>query len=238
MITINDFKQFLEIDPANTSKDDLLQECISGAVAEINSLTNRLLDSGSRQEIFDGNGTQFAFLKDFPVSQITVLQVRTSDGFTDIIKAPDTIDDSLTLIDGGKLCLLKGYTFPLGESNILAVYEAGYISADDWKQNTKYFVGDYTVYLNILYRCLTEHVAGITFEIDIVNWQQLTIKPTPADLKKAVRYLAARNFYDSPSGKNIFLKRSENFGGAYSKSIVYDGLEIEHIINRYKKPNA
>jgi hypothetical protein len=238
MITLSDFKKFLEIDPANTSKDDLLQECITSAVNEINSLTNRLLDSGLRREVFDGNGTQFAFLKDFPVSQITNLQARTPDGFTDIIKTPDTINDSLNLIDGGKLCLLKGYIFPLGESNILAEYEAGYISADDWKPNTKYLEGVYVVYINILYRCLNDHISGGTFESESDYWQQLTIKPAPADLKKAVRYLAAKNFYDSPSGKNIFLKRSESFPGAYSKSIVYEGLEIEHIINRYKKPNA
>lgn len=236
MLTLTEFKRFLAIDITNTSKDDLLQDCISSAVKEMEALTNRRLDDCDLEETFDGKGSVFAYLSQYPVTEITKLQVSSNDGFTDLIKAPDTISDTVLLLNAGKICLLKNYVFPECESSILAAYRAGYMTADDWTENTKYKVGVVVRYQNLFYRCIQQHESGDAFKPEY--WEALNSEAVPADLKKAVKYLAARTFYDSPEGKNLLMKKSESTGGAISKSVVYENLEIEHIINRYKKPNV
>jgi hypothetical protein len=236
MLTLTEFKRFLAIDLTNTSKDDLLQDCICSAVKEMGALTNRRLEDGQSEETLDGNGSVFAYLNQYPVTEITKLQVRSNDGFSDIIKEPDTIRDIVLLLSAGKICLLKNYIFPEGESNILIAYRAGYMTADDWSENTKYKIGAIVRYQNLFYRCIQQHESGGEFNPEY--WEALNSEAVSADLKKAVKYLAAKTFYDSPEGKNLLMKKSESSGGAFSKSVVYENLEIEHIINRYKKPNV
>ncbi len=153
MLTLTEFKRFLAIDPANTSKDELLNECIQSAISEIDSLTNRTLGYSVIEENPDGSGTAFAYLKEFPIVEITKLQFRTSEGYSDIIKEPDSIRDSVLLLSGGQICILKNYVFPPGESNIKAAYTSGYLTADDWAENTKYEQGDIVNYQNVFWRC-------------------------------------------------------------------------------------
>src|SRR5437870_4119312 len=99
MLTLTKFKRFLEISPANTTKDEFLLECISSAVQEINGLVNRRLDFAVRKETINGSGNKFGYLGSYPVSAVNTLQHSTYNGFTDIIISPDTIADTLLIFD-------------------------------------------------------------------------------------------------------------------------------------------
>jgi len=236
MLSLNKLKTFLEISEENTSKDELLKACIAGAAAEFNGLVNRELDYKSRTETINGSGTRFAYLKNYPVGEVSALRVITNNSSDDIIRPPDTISDSLMIFDTGILFLRKGYFFSKGEMNIQVEYESGYLDADDWKSGSKYFEKDRVKYNGIIYECIEAHIAEEIFDERL--WTRLAAFPAPDDLLKAIKYLAARQFYDSPAGKNLLAKKAESVGGLASKSIVYKDIEIEHIINSYKKVNV
>jgi phosphoglycerol transferase MdoB-like AlkP superfamily enzyme len=88
---------------------------------------------------------------------------------------------------------------------------------------------------NNIYECITEHISGSEF--NNLFWFRLDSKAAPADLQKAMKYLASRQFYESAAGKNLLTVKTESTGGLVSKNIIYREIEIEHIINSYKKPN-
>lgn len=235
MLTLKKFKRFLEISPDNLTKDEFLQECISASVAELNGLVNRRLDFKIYSETINGSGNKFAYLSNFPVLKIKTLQLSTPDGFSDIINQPDTISDSVLIFDAGIIFLKKGYIFPAGDKNIYAEYESGYAGADSWQINTKYNINEFTLYTGSIYRCIAEHISGETFDED--KWQLTSAGLVPADLEKVLKYLAAKQFYESAAGKNLLLRKAETTGGNFSRSLVYKTPDIENIINSYKKAN-
>jgi hypothetical protein len=53
-------------------------------------------------------------------------------------------------------------------------------------------------------------------------------------LAGAVKYLAAKKFYESPAGKNLFLKKSESYG---DRQNVYDNVNIDQVIHIYRNTN-
>lgn len=236
MITLNSFKRFLDISADNTSKDKLLNDCISSAVGELNCMVNRELDYKLHKETINGSGNKFGYLANFPVISINVLQESTAEGLTDIVLPPDNVKEITVLFDAGIIFLKKGYIFPHGEKNIYVEYESGFAAADAWEANIKYYVNELRVFNNIVYICIEEHIAGDSFDRD--KWEEYAGKPAPADIEKAVKYLAAKIFYESPAGKSIFMKRSEGTGGNVPKSIVYKEPDLERIINSYKKLNS
>jgi hypothetical protein len=235
MITLNKLKSFLEISPKNTTKDELLADCIRGATAELCGLVNRELQRKSHLETFNGNGCKFGYLKNYPVASVSTLQISAPEGFSDLLVPPDTISDSLLIFDAGIIFLKKGYTFPAGEMNIYVEYESGYTPVDNWAPDTRYNVGDVVIYNGKLFECVMEHISDAEFHKEY--WSETKLAAVPADIEKAVKYLAAKQFYDSPAGKNLLMKKAESTTAAYSKSIVYRDIEIEVIINKYRKLN-
>ena len=235
MITLNKLKSFLEISPRNTTKDELLADCILGATAELCGLVNRELLRKSNCETINGSGSKFGYLKNYPVASVSTLQISGPEGFSDLLAPPDTINDSLLIFDAGIIFLKKVYTFPAGEKNIYVEYESGYTPVDDWAPDTRYNVGEIVIYSGTLFECVMEHISEAEFRKEY--WSETKVATVPADLEKAVKYLAAKQFYDSPAGKNLLMKKSESTTAAFSKSIVYRDIEIESIINKYKKLN-
>lgn len=235
MLTLNKLKSFLAIAPDNISKDDLLNACISAAVDELNGLVNRRLDFSVHTECISGSGTKFAYLKNYPVTKVTSIKIINGADEEYIIKPPDTISDSLMIFDGGIIFLRKQYVFTCGDMNILAEYESGYDTAEPWQPEFQYLSGDKVFYLNGIYVCKTGHTSAREFESDY--WVLTTAVPAPTDLQKAVEYLAARIFYDSPAGKNMFAHRSESTAGAAAGNTVYKDIDIERIVNSYRKAN-
>lgn len=220
MLTLTKFKAFLDIPPERTEKDSLLQEFIDDAIGEADRIANRTLEFSEHTIYLDGSGSNILELTEAPVQEVTELKYWNGEDYTDLLDAGDTLEDIVEYTGGFSVCLKKNYLFCKGVLNIMVTFTSGYKWADDWKTNTAYLVDNLAVYNGNLYKCLTVHTSTGVF--DNTKWEIEPALSTPADLEKAIKYNAAIMFYESPAGKNLFAKSSENLGGASSKGTNYD----------------
>jgi hypothetical protein len=139
--------------PISNEMESFIKDCILGAVDEINSYTNRRIVEMNpnhdmtiiiteKTEYYDGYNTNILYLKNYPVVELNpnarnVLQyLKEDESWEDIIQPPDTIGNSVLLLDYGKLRLLKNYKFPEGTKNIKVIYKSGY-SAENLPEDLK-----------------------------------------------------------------------------------------------------
>jgi len=130
MITVSEFKTYLNINAEDTSKDTFLQKCINESVKDIESYCNRSLTAGEYTEYINGNGKNEIFLNAHPVFSISSIKYLYNNSFVDLLNSPDTIEDSAIVISNS-LILLKYYTFPKGRKNIEVVFDGGFTDAPD-----------------------------------------------------------------------------------------------------------
>lgn len=147
MITLNEFTYYLGItypDPMPEELKSLLRQCILASVEEMNKFTNRYLAilnpdtlqmlTESRTEYYDGNGNTDLYLNTYPVilieddSEVIKYLKDDNTGWENLIIPPDTISNTVVIMENGRIKLLKNYTFPKGIKNIMITYEAGYTS--------------------------------------------------------------------------------------------------------------
>jgi hypothetical protein len=233
MLTLTKFKRFLEIPEERIEKDTVLQEFIDDAIGEANRVSCRTLEYSEHTIYLDGTGTEEIELTEAPVYNVTELKYWNGEDYVNLLDSGDNIEDIVIYSGGFKIKLKEGYNFYKGVLNIMITYRAGYRWADGWAENTAYLIGNNVIYNNQLYECVTAHTSSSTF--DITKWETLSVEVTPPDLEKAIKYNAALIFYESPAGKNLLAKSSENLGGASSKGTNYDfGNMREYYIKTYE----
>ena len=117
MVTIDDIKEVLGMDPEDYSEDHYLQNLIRRASFRISSACNRQLEYSELIEYFNSNYSNKLYLKNWPVWEILQLQVFNSEtgDYEDMINGSgDTIENSVCIYEGrngGLIRLLKNYTF-------------------------------------------------------------------------------------------------------------------------------
>lgn len=220
MLTLTKFKRFLEIPEERIEKDTVLQEFIDDAAGEANRISGRTLEFSEHTIYLDGTGSEELDLTESPVYNVTELKYWNGEDYVELLDPDDTLEDMVVYLGGFKIKLKEGYRFYKGVLNIMVTYSAGYKWADDWKVDSAYFIGNIVMYNDQLYECTTDHTAMLPFYEP--HWDLLSVETTPKDLEKAIKYNAALIFYESPAGKNLLAKSSENLGGASSKGTNYD----------------
>ena len=95
--------------------------CITKAVGEANTHTNRELNSETDTIFLDGTATNIIQLNNQPIDTVTLIQQYDGDSWVDILDTGDTIAN-FTLTQGYTLRLLGAYIFPQGEMNIKITY--------------------------------------------------------------------------------------------------------------------
>jgi hypothetical protein len=239
MLTLTKFKRFLDIPEDRTEKDTLLQEFIADAIGEANRVSNRVLEFSEHTVYLDGTGTNEIDLTEAPVNEITELKYWNGEDYVDLPDSGDTLEDIVIYPGGFKIQLRNNYMFYKGVLNIMVSFTSGYRWADEWRENTAYAEENIVIYNDVLYKCITAHTSSDTF--DITKWEALDAELIPQDLEKAIKYNAALLFYESPAGKNLFAKSSENLGGASSKGTNYSFEEMRQYYmktyEQYRKEN-
>lgn len=218
MITVANLKSFLGVTVAD--KDTLLQECIDDAHGEANRTSGRELEYSEHTIYIDGSGSDIIQLSEAPIVEVTELKYWNGEDYVDLLDAGDTIADNIVYLGGFSVKLKGGYIFYKGVLNIMVTFTAGYRYADLWQASKAYLLGNYVIYNGSLYVCSTAHTSGVAF--DASKWTAKTVEVVPNDLEKAVKYNASIIFYESPAGKNLLAKTSENMGGQASKGSGYD----------------
>jgi len=213
MITLNQLKQFLKIDLAAASQDTLLADFRSRAISEFNTMCNRSFEYGTCIEDIIGNGNDSVYLPNYPVHSITAIEVYNKNGdytYVTLFDGSDTAANS-TVINSeiGELIVTKGYAFT-SDQKIKVTYTAGYVSGDDWITNHGYVSNDYVRFNNRVYKCKTSHTSGtFTDDLNAGKWELALETLAPEDIQNAVLYLAAKFYYESPAGKNYFMKQTD-----------------------------
>lgn len=243
MITLNQFKQFLKIDLSSTSQDAVLNDYKNRAAGELNNLTNRTLSYAVVTEYYTGDGSNKIRLRNWPAytpTAIEVLDVSNDYVFNSIFEGDDNCSNSLTLLtETGELYLKKGYIFSFGYK-IKIVYPAGYVAGDDWITAADYIAGDYAVNNSRLYKCLITHTSG-TFADDLtaLKWELASELAAPGELSKAHLYLSARMYYESPEGKDYFMKDTETKSRLDMNEITkIKDIDIKQITSSYRRINV
>jgi len=155
MITVTEFLNYMNIPvPISLELENFIKDCILASVDEMNTFTNRQLVEmnpnhnmtiiiTTKTEYYDGYDSNIIYTKNYPVVELSpesrsALQyLKEESSWEDIIQPPDTIDNSVLVLDYGKIRLLKNYKFPAGIKNIKITYKSGYDSdtlPDDLKR--------------------------------------------------------------------------------------------------------
>lgn len=234
MITLKQLKSFLYISPDETSKDQLLAGFIKNAVSGMGSLCARNFEHSAYTEIYSGTGGTTLVLENYPVSAVSKLEAYNGESWEDVFTPPDTFTScGLLLKEIGIIKLLRSYIFLKGEHNVRVTYSAGYKYADEWLPGQHYSSGNTARYNNIIYFCLEDHTSAAEF--DETKWSADTAKAVPESLAQAVMYMAAKQFYESPSGRNLLMKSSEIAG---DKQTNYKDIDIERVIHTFRNTNV
>lgn len=109
-----------------------VQACADYAISRVNNFLNRDCRSGSYTDKFEGDGTNYHWLKNPPGSAVASIKVRdeSTGEYTTIFTGSDTVGNSIELGSDGKLELLKGYSFSSG-SRYEVAYTGGYTSVPE-----------------------------------------------------------------------------------------------------------
>ena len=144
MITVSEFVKYMNIPPPiSQDLENFIKDCILSSVDEMNVFTNRRLVEmnpshdmtiiiTTKIEYYDGYDSNIIYTKNYPVVELdpeerSALQfLKNDETWEDIINPPDTIQDSVLILDYGKIRLLKNYIFPSGIKNIKITYKSGY----------------------------------------------------------------------------------------------------------------
>ena len=144
MITVSEFVKYMNIPtPISQDLEDFIKDCILSTVDEMNVSTNRILVEMNpshdmtiiiteKTEYYDGFNSKIIYLNNHPIvdfgenSENSLKYLNNNREWVNILKEPDTIENSATVLTYGKLVLLKGYIFPTGTKNIKVVYRSGY----------------------------------------------------------------------------------------------------------------
>jgi hypothetical protein len=155
MITVSEFTKYMNIPaPINLDLENYIKDCILASVDEMNTFTNRRLVEmnpshdmtiiiTAKTEYYDGYDTNIIYTRNYPIVElepglmIELQYLKEDKEWQDIIKSPDTVANSLLVLEYGKIRLLKNYKFPQGIKNIKINYKSGFDSdtlPDDLKR--------------------------------------------------------------------------------------------------------
>ena len=137
MVDVNDLttlaalKEYIGIDDA--SEDAFLDKGITRATRRIEGFTDRLLKLRAYEETYDGTGTPFLMLRQFPIVALTEVKIDALRQF-----GVSTAVDLLSVVvskEEGKIGLAAAgvpiswsATFPLGTRIVKVKYTAGFAS--------------------------------------------------------------------------------------------------------------
>lgn len=129
LLTLEEYKNILLIDVANTSvNDDQITMLINGVSQEIEQFCGRkfITPSASIVEVFDGDDTRAYYVKHGRISGTVTLEYRQQNTWTTVIQAtyPITIVE-----DDGLVYFNYNYQFWAGEKNWRITYKYGWTLA-------------------------------------------------------------------------------------------------------------
>ena len=200
----------------------------------MNAFCARSFEHSGYTEICSGTGGTTLVLENYPASAVSKVEIFKGESWDDIFTPPDTFSGcALLLKEVGIIKLMRSYEFPKGEQNIRVTYSAGYKFADEWEPNRHFSAGNTARYNNIIYTCTEDHTSVTVF--DETKWEADPAKAVPESLAKAILHLSAKQFYESPAGKNLFMKSSENIS---DKQTNYKDIDIERIIHTFRNMNV
>jgi len=127
--TLADFKEHLDIDSSDTSKDNFLTNILNAAYKAAVNYIGQDLNATAYTEYHDGDDSDTILLDNYPIISVETVFDDT-DRLFDPTNYPSTIfdsDDYAFYANTGKLRLLAGFTFTGGVQNIQVRYTAGYL---------------------------------------------------------------------------------------------------------------
>lgn len=126
LINLAELRRYIGAKAGDTSKDDLLTDCINEASGMIIDFCNRDFKSQDYVVYAHGRGNYILVLPQFPVTTVSEIKVVASDGSEEnLLTGDDTIENTVDM-EGSTITLRKGYFFPSGQRNIKVSYTAGY----------------------------------------------------------------------------------------------------------------
>lgn len=150
IVTLNDTKEYLNIDLADTSKDTAITNLILVAGAKINTICGQNIESGTNVVTFKGFDNDKYIVNKFPVTAVTKVE---SKYYSESVFTEDDINNYSIIPD----------------NNITSIYNI----ASDFESNYVYRVTFTSGYATIPY-----DVRNIAYEMVSIMLKESEIKPT------------------------------------------------------------
>ncbi len=134
MIELQELKEYLNI--SDTIHDPFLMKCIEFTTQKMMAYCRRDLVYGVKYDVISGNNQDIINLKVYPVDKVIYIHYRDEwtmppggghNQFNKDLFNNKPVEDNIYLDENtGRVVLLKGYTLPIGTSNVEIKYLAGY----------------------------------------------------------------------------------------------------------------
>lgn len=94
-----------------------------------NFCDRKFIETTYDEEVYDGNGTRDLYLKNYPISDVSTVVVKSWDTFNDVVNTTFTVDDDYLIYDVEGLIYKRG-GWVRGRQKYRVTYKAGYAIAN------------------------------------------------------------------------------------------------------------
>ncbi len=137
LIQLADAKLYLHIDPLDLVEDALLEKLIDTGTARIEKWTKRKFKKRTFVERYDGPGTGNLILRQFPITDLTEVNIDPQQKFLPTTQITPLADFVVKSEEEGRISFISGVPFsnsklpgaglfPQGIKNVRISYEAGF----------------------------------------------------------------------------------------------------------------
>ena len=131
-LTIADAKRWLSIDPADTTRDDILTLLVAAASQALYARLGWTFMRATWTETYHGRGGPALAVNQHPIIAVSALSIDAGQ---------TQLDSSLYSWDDNLVWMLQGAYFPRGPRLIVLTYDAGLTAVPEWAQ----LAGRYTM---------------------------------------------------------------------------------------------
>jgi hypothetical protein len=183
---------------ADSSKDTLIDSMLPRVTILFNTAWDRDLRKAERTELYDGTGSAWTFLKQFPLDSTAAFELKIDDDVVDAADYELYKEEGIVKLKQ-RFSYRTAPIFPIGDRNVSAKYTAGYATGSippDIEMAACLMVGHLVESRGVIASALeSEKIGNYSYRQGEASTAQEAEKAIPMKIWSMISRYARRDFY-------------------------------------------